>query len=273
MFGLIFIAISFMSTDTVVLTTGEVIEGHFLGANEQTVQIQDKRGIVETIPREHVSTIRLAHTTNSTETPQPQPNQSPAEQRQFCALVERFQREQIAYFQETNPIRKASMPQPDPFRYEPEVQAIFGDERKFSRWTGTLRFSTSGRSIGIVFTPDCQPPQISIQFANAMEQPGLPTQDPATVIHTNSNIGQTLARAKSSNHPRLCPGRSFPSGVWLASTRLFKDPPTGVLSIAARLMRRARLSRYRTISFASRPSPFPRKPKSRASRSASRSNL
>jgi hypothetical protein len=50
--------------DTVVLPTGESIEGHLLSANEHTVRTQDTRRIEE-IPRVRIDLYRhpLSHTT------------------------------------------------------------------------------------------------------------------------------------------------------------------------------------------------------------------
>jgi len=187
-----------LRADTVVLSTGESVKGHLLSADEHTVRIQDACGIIEEIPRVRVTTIRfsaiMASEKAASASPPISPHEAPEEQRQFCSLVTQFQKEQMVYPQETNPIRKAGMLPPDPYRYEPQVRALFGPQPQFVKWTGRLRFATSGRSVGIVFTPTCDPPQM-IQFANFVEQPGFPGQDRATVIHTDSPIARTLSHA------------------------------------------------------------------------------
>ena len=163
-----------LSADTVVYNR-ESIDGHLLSTDEHTIRLRDARGIVEEIPREKVSTIRLS--ASATETGNTQASERtagpPEQQQRFCELVARFREEATAYMQETNPIRKAAMISPDPYRYEPQVRTLFGPEHKFVNWTGALRFGTSGHSVGIVFTPTCDPPNPAIQFANAIEQPGF----------------------------------------------------------------------------------------------------
>lgn len=155
------------------------------------------------------------------------PHEAPEEQRQFCSLVTQFQKEQMVYPQETNPIRKAGMLPPDPYRYEPQVRALFGPQPQFVKWTGRLRFATSGRSVGIVFTPTCDPPQM-IQFANFVEQPGFPGQDRATVIHTDSPLARTLAHAQASDQPALVSGSLVPiSGLTRLNQALGGMPKSG----------------------------------------------
>jgi hypothetical protein len=134
----------------------------------------------------------------------------PEQQKEFCELVASFQKEQVAYAQETNPIRKAGMRIPDPYRYESQVRDLFGPKHEFVNWTGTLRFGTSGRSIGITFTPTCDPQQL-IQFGNAIEQPGFPVQDTGgTVIHVDSPIGRMLANAKAGQQAATVSGHLIP---------------------------------------------------------------
>jgi hypothetical protein len=112
--------------------------------------------------------------------------------------------------QETNPIRKAGMRVPDPYRYEAQVRDLFGPKHEFVNWTGSLRFGTSGRSVGIAFTPACEPQQV-IQFGNAIEQSGFTAQDGAgTIIRTDSPIGRTLAGANSAEQPATASGTLVP---------------------------------------------------------------
>ena len=87
---------------------------------------------------------------------------------------------------------------------------MFGPKHEFVNWTGTLRFGTSGRSIGITFTPTCDPRQL-IQFGNAVEQPGFPVQDTAgTIVRVDSPIGRTLASAKSAQQEAGVSGNLIP---------------------------------------------------------------
>jgi hypothetical protein len=204
--------------DMIVLTTDESIEGHLVSADENVVRFRDTRGIVEEIPRDKVSTIRFTTAaTASYQFPPAPPNQAtsaapeePEEQRQFCSIVTAFQKEQMAYMQEVNPIRKAVMRVPDPYRYEAQVRDLFGPKHEFVNWTGTLRFGTLGRSIGIVFTPTCVPPQM-IQFGNAVEQPGVVADNSAgTVIRADSPIGRTVAGAKSAEQAAIVSGTLIP---------------------------------------------------------------
>jgi hypothetical protein len=174
------------------------------------------RGIVEEIPREKISTIRLTGTSpkqQNAAAPATSTNaalEAPEEQVHFCLLLGSFQREQMAYMQETNPIRKAGMRVPDPYRYEAQVRDLFGPKHEFVNWTGSLRFGTSGRSIGIVFTPACEPQQV-IQFGNALEQSGFAAQDgTGTIIHTDSPIGRTFAGANSAEQPAIASGTLVP---------------------------------------------------------------
>ena len=165
--GILLVGLTSAGKDTVVLTTGESIEGHMLSADENTVRFRDTRGIVQEIPRDKISTIRLqtpapAPATKQSLAPAVEPEKSsalgsevPEQQKEFCELVASFQKEQLAYAQETNPIRKAGMRTPDPYRYESQVRDLFGPKHEFVNWTGTLRFGTSGGSIGVTFTPTC----------------------------------------------------------------------------------------------------------------------
>lgn len=99
---------------------------------------------------------------------------------------------------------------PDPYRYESNVRDLFGQKHDFVNWTGALRFGTSGRSIGITFTPACNPQQF-IQFGNAIEQPGVPAQGSGgTIVHVDSPIGRTLASAKASQQPAVVSGNLVP---------------------------------------------------------------
>lgn len=217
LFGIFLVGLTAGQKDTIILTTGESMEGHMFSADENTVRFRDTRRIVEEIPREKISTIRLqAVPTAKPQVPavQLKPANSspepPEEQVQFCSLVAAYQREPIAYAQESNPIRKAGMRVPDPYRYESQVRDLFGAKHEFENWTGTVRFGTSGRSIGVVFTPACEPLEL-IQFGNAVEQPGFPVQDGAgTIIHADSPIGRTLARAKSAEQPAMVSGTLMP---------------------------------------------------------------
>ena len=59
LFGILLVGLTSAGKDTVVLTTGESIEGHMLSADENTVRFRDTRGIVQEIPRDKISTIRL----------------------------------------------------------------------------------------------------------------------------------------------------------------------------------------------------------------------
>lgn len=134
----------------------------------------------------------------------------PEQQKEFCELVASFQKEQLAYAQETNPIRKAGMRIPDPYRYESQVRDLFGPKHEFVNWTGTLRFGTSGRSIGVTFTPRCDPQQL-IQFGNAIEQPGFLVQDSAgAIIGVDSPIGRMLASAKTGQQAATVSGHLNP---------------------------------------------------------------
>jgi hypothetical protein len=220
LFGILLVGLTSAGKDTVVLTTGESIEGHLVSADENTVRFRDSRGIIEEIPREEVSSIRL-QAAIALPKQQPAPTvepekasrvapEPPNEQKEFCELVTSFQKEQLAYVQETNPIRKAGMRTPDPYRYESQVRDLFGPKHEFVNWTGTLRFGTSGRSIGITFTPTCDPQQL-IQFGNAVEQPGFPVQDTAgTIVRVDSPIGRTLASAKSAQQEAVVSGNLIP---------------------------------------------------------------
>ena len=202
-----------LSADTVVLTTGDSIDGHLLSTDEHTIRLRDARGIIEEIPREKVSTIRFSASAAETGNAQVSGRAAagpPEQQQRFCELVARFREEATAYMQETNPIRKAGMISPDPYRSEPQVRTLFGPEHRFLNWTGTLRFGTSGHSVGIVFTPSCDPPNPAIQFANAIEQPGFAVQDRASVIHADSPIARTLAAAKAGDQPATVSGSWIP---------------------------------------------------------------
>ena len=221
LFGILLVGLTSAGKDTVVLTTGESIEGHMLSADENTVQFRDTRGIVQEIPRDKISTIRLQTTaTPATKqslaaavTPEKSStlrSEIPEQQKEFCELVASFQKEQLAYAQETNPIRKAGMRIPDPYRYESQVRDLFGPKHEFVNWTGTLRFGTSGRLIGVTFTPTCDPQQL-IQFGNAIEQPGFPVQDSAgTIIRVDSPIGRMLASATTGQQAAAVSGRLIP---------------------------------------------------------------
>ena len=219
--GILLVGLTSAGKDTVVLTTGESIEGHMLSADENTVRFRDTRGIVQEIPRDKISTIRL-QTTVAPATKQslaaavtPEKSSTlrseiPEQQKEFCELVASFQKEQLAYAQETNPIRKAGMRTPDPYRYESQVRDLFGPKHEFVNWTGSLRFGTSGRSIGVTFTPACDRQQL-IQFGNAIEQPGFPVQDTAgTIIRIDSPIGRMLASAKAGQQAATVSGHLIP---------------------------------------------------------------
>src|SRR5690349_2151098 len=113
LFGILLISLTSGGKDTVVLTTGESIEGHMVSADETMVRFRDTRGIVQEIPRDKISTIRLqtisAPATKPSLTPTVEPEKSsspglevPEQQKEFCELVTSFQNEQLAYAQETN---------------------------------------------------------------------------------------------------------------------------------------------------------------------------
>lgn len=220
-----------LSADTVVLTTGDSMEGHLLSTDEHSVRLRDARGIIQEIQREKVSTIRLSTPVAETGSAQASERVAagpPEQQQRFCDLVARFREEATAYMQETNPIRKAGMASPDPYRYESQVRTLFGPEHKFLNWTGTLRFGTSGHSVGIVFTPSCDPPNPAIQFANAIEQAGFAVQDRASVIHADSPIAHTLAAAKAGDQPATVSGSWLPiSGLARFNQALGGTPNTG----------------------------------------------
>jgi hypothetical protein len=216
LFGLMLVGIGSADKEIIVLTTGESMEGHMLFADEDIVRFRDMHGVVEEIPREKISTIRLTGTSpkqQNAAAPATSTNaapEAPEEQVRFCSLLASFQREQMAYMQETNPIRKAAMRVPDPYRYEAQVRDLFGPKHEFMNWTGSLRFGMSGRSVGIVFTPACEPQQV-IQFGNAIEQPAFAAQDGAgTIIHIDSPIGRTLAGARSAEQPTIVSGTLVP---------------------------------------------------------------
>jgi hypothetical protein len=72
------------------------MEGHMLSADDNIVRVRDMRGIVEEIPREKISTIRLTarHRSNRTGRPATSTNavpEAPEEQGHFCSLVASFQ--------------------------------------------------------------------------------------------------------------------------------------------------------------------------------------
>ena len=208
------------------------MDGHLLSTDEHTIRLRDARGIIEEIPREKVSTIQFSASAAETGNAQVSGRAAagpPEQQQRFCELVARFREEATAYMQETNPIRKAGMALPDPYRYESQVRTLFGPEHKFLNWTGTLRFGTSGHSVGVVFTPSCDPPNPAIQFANAIEQAGFAVQDRASVIHADSPIAHTLAAAKAGDQPATASGSWIPiSGLARFNQALGGTPNTGI---------------------------------------------
>lgn len=52
LFGVLLVGLTSAGKGSVVLTTGESIEGHMLSADENTVRFRDTRGIVQEIPRD-----------------------------------------------------------------------------------------------------------------------------------------------------------------------------------------------------------------------------
>lgn len=75
----------------------------------------------------------------------------PDAQKQFCALVGDYMKEQTAYTRETNPIRKASMRQPNPQATEPQIKSIFGPP------SSTL----AARGVSVLTTPRGLLPQLA----------------------------------------------------------------------------------------------------------------
>jgi len=126
--------------------------------------------------------------------------EEPDTQKQFCALVDDNMRAQSAYARETNPIRKASMKQPNPQTAEAEIKNIFGQENQFVDWVGTLQFSVYQTSVSIRFIPDCNgATQHYIQFANNTAMRGLPLENERSVLPLSSPLAKSLAAAPSSN--------------------------------------------------------------------------
>jgi hypothetical protein len=117
LFGILLVGLTSTGKDTVVLTTGESIEGHLVSADENTMRFREKVSsirlqAVTALPKQPpASTVKPGKALSAA----PEP---PNEQKEFCELVTSFQKEQLAYVQETNPIRKAGMRTPDPYRYE-----------------------------------------------------------------------------------------------------------------------------------------------------------
>jgi hypothetical protein len=55
----------------------------------------------------------------------------PQEQKEFCSIVTQYRELETRYSQETNPIRKAGMTQPNPLRYEERVKELFSPDNEF----------------------------------------------------------------------------------------------------------------------------------------------
>jgi hypothetical protein len=131
-------------------------------------------------------------------------SEPPTEQKQFCALVADYRDMQNRYSQETNPIRKAGMLQPNPLRYEEQEKSFFAPHNQFANWVGVIHFSVVGKSVSVTFFPYCSAAQQSIQFSNATSTPsglmtGMPPEDMQTVIQLNSPIATALQNATTYN--------------------------------------------------------------------------
>ena len=139
----------------------------------------------------------------------------PAEQKEFCSVVQQYRDLETRYSQETNPIRKAGMTQPNPLRYEEQVKQIFSPHNQFQNWIGTLRFSVVGKAVSIVFLPECGSTQQFIQFSNATPMPsglitGMQPEDVGTIVHLNSPLAETLQSAHGANQRARVSGNLVP---------------------------------------------------------------
>jgi hypothetical protein len=139
----------------------------------------------------------------------------PDEQKEFCSIVEQYRNAQTRYSQETNPIQKAGMTQPNPLRYEQRVKELFSPHNKFRNWIGTLRFSVIGKSVSIFFLPECGAAQQFIQFSNATPMPsglitGMPPEDVGTIIRLDSPLADALREAKGANQRAKVSGNLVP---------------------------------------------------------------
>jgi hypothetical protein len=139
----------------------------------------------------------------------------PQEQTEFCSVVQQYRDLQTRYSQETNPIRKAGMTQPNPLRYDEQVKQIFSPHSQFQNWIGTLRFSVVGKAVSIVFLPECGSTQQFIQFSNATPMPsglitGMQPEDVGTIIHLNSPLAETLRGANGANQRARVSGNLVP---------------------------------------------------------------
>jgi hypothetical protein len=139
----------------------------------------------------------------------------PDEQKEFCSIVEQYRDTQTRYSQESNPIQKAERTPPNPLRYEEHVKELFSPHNEFRNWVGTLRFSVVGKSISLVFLPECGSTQQFIQFSNATPMPsglntGMQPEDVGTIIHMDSPLADTLREARGANQRAKVSGNLVP---------------------------------------------------------------
>jgi hypothetical protein len=91
----------------------------------------------------------------------------PTNSAKFCEVIKDSREAMTSFTNESSPIKRAQMRKPEPYEFEPRIEAVFGASGRFDNWTGTVRFHIDGRHVAVSFFPDCQGFPQAIEFATA----------------------------------------------------------------------------------------------------------
>lgn len=208
--GLLWLLPCLLSADTILLKSGQVITGTWVGASNREVRIAvgDR---VQTIAISDIARIDFADSTSPSSAGSGPAIAVPAKpniankQAKSCDVVAAYRAELMRVVNEPNPIVRAGLRKPDPADYNGRLVAILGTSGAFDSWRGTVRFHVTGQWVVLEFTPDCKPPQ-GITFSTAHSVGSEEASQ--TLIPLNSPLARSLSRVKS-NDPVIASGHLF----------------------------------------------------------------
>jgi hypothetical protein len=217
--ALLFTLCKGFEADTLILKNGQTVNGRYLSSDANNVQfeVDGKRF------RYAVWLIRELRFSKSG-VAQPQIGstglQGKQQQDAFCQVLRDFQQERRRLTSDPNPIRRAQMPPPDPWKFESRLAAVFGPSGEFTEWTGRVYFTVPGSNVSINFAPTCPPGLPAVTFTN-----GYPADRRHTALQArislSSPLAQQLGQEKSGSECRVS-GHLFPRS---------EDTPRPILSL------------------------------------------
>jgi hypothetical protein len=214
-----------LSADTLVLKSGPPVSGTYAGGTARSIRFvvgeQLKSFAIDDVVRvvfDNGSPARPPSVTNRSEADRwRKVNGDEAgtrslpdaadKQRKFCEAIQDYRKALQSFTNEPNPIKRAEMRRPDPFDFEPRIEAVMGDSGRFDNWTGTVRFHVEGRHVAVSFFPDCQGFPQSIEFATVSRYV-FGSKDSNTMVPLHSPIAQALSQT-NGNQTVVASGHLF----------------------------------------------------------------